>query len=149
MKEFTLESCIMFTTNTSARLFRQVLAHKLQAVHLSYNSWITLYFIHSRAHITQGQLAQFVGVTEPSMVNITKHLMEQGLISQTADPEDHRRRFLSLTEYGKQQYTKTIAIVTQFQREMTAGITQQDLDQAVSVLDQMTANAKKDLAARG
>lgn len=55
---------------------------------------------HGSCSITQ--LAAEIRLSHPAITHISKQLLEAGLIEESADPEDGRRRLLSLTADGRQ-----------------------------------------------
>ncbi|WP_379061555.1 MarR family winged helix-turn-helix transcriptional regulator [Mesorhizobium sp. UC22_110] len=52
--------------------------------------------------LTVGDLAEAIGITQPGATRIMTHLSEIGLLDVRQSPEDQRRRFLSLTDKGRQ-----------------------------------------------
>lgn len=145
MTKFTLENCLMFTTNTSSKLFKAVLTDRLKDIGITYNTWITLYFINTNDMISQNKLAKLVGITGPSMVNIIKKLDNEGLIYQQQDSKDHRKKIISLTAKGIEKYNEILKIVIKFQNSITKGLDQKELDTVADVFDKMMQNAKNEL----
>lgn len=146
MTKFTLEDCLMFTTNTSSKLFKAVLTDRLKDVGVTNNTWISLYFINSHDIIPQNNLAKLVGITGPSMVKIVQRLDDEGLIYQQEDSKDHRKKLISLTEDGIKKYNEILSIVIEFEKTMTKGLSQKELDIVANVFDKMIRNAKKALS---
>lgn len=146
MTKFILEDCLMSTTNTSSKLFKAVLTDRLKDVGVTNNTWISLYFINSHDIISQNNLAKLVGITEPSMVKIVQRLDDEGLIYQQQDSKDHRKKLISLTEDGIKKYNEILSIVIEFQKTMTKGLSQKELDIVANVFDKMIRNAKKALS---
>lgn len=135
----------MFTTNTSSRLFKAVLNDRLKDVDITYNTWLSLYFINSHDMISQNKLAKLVGITGPSMVKIVQKLDDEGLIYQQQDSKDHRKKLISLTEDGIKKYNEILSIVIEYQKTMTKGLSQKELDTMADVFDKMIKNAKNEL----
>ncbi|CAM5568978.1 hypothetical protein MAUB1S_09548 [Mycolicibacterium aubagnense] len=52
--------------------------------------------------LTVGDLAEAIGITQPGATRIMMQLSEIGLLDVRQSPEDQRRRFLSLTDKGRQ-----------------------------------------------
>lgn len=52
--------------------------------------------------LTVGDLAEAIGITQPGATRIMTQLSEIGLVDVRQSSEDHRRRFLSLTDKGRQ-----------------------------------------------
>jgi DNA-binding MarR family transcriptional regulator len=54
-----------------------------------------------------GQVARFLGVSDPAASQLAESLVRQKLITRNTDPRDRRTAFLKLTPYGK-KLTQTI-----------------------------------------
>ena len=52
--------------------------------------------------LTVGDLAEAIGITQPGATRIMTQLSEIGLVDVRQSSEDQRRRFLSLTDKGRQ-----------------------------------------------
>ena len=145
MEKFTLQSCMMFTTNHGAKLFQSVLTQKLKTVEINYNTWLALYFINSNNKITQNNLAKLVGITGPSMVKIVEKMRQAGLVDEEKDEQDHRQKHIYLTNQGIEKYDQALKIVTDYQTLMTSGVSQSDLNTAATVINKMIENAQQEL----
>lgn len=49
------------------------------------------------------EIAAALGLTHPAVSQVVKQLMENGLLSSTVDPEDERRKLLSLTKEAQKR----------------------------------------------
>lgn len=143
-KEFSLETCIMCITSQSSRLCSEILDQKLRRQNISQNVFLSLYYIeHAEKCINQKQLAARLGITGASMTKIIQKMTEQDLVEIIVCQQDRRQKNLGLTTSGKKLLKKIIPTVKQFQEQMTAGISQADLDAAARVMDQLCQNAKQ------
>lgn len=60
-----------------------------------------LFTVETHGPITAGQLARHENVTKPTATRTIRTLLEQGLITRTADPLDGRVTWLDVTSEGK------------------------------------------------
>jgi DNA-binding MarR family transcriptional regulator len=75
----------------------------LRAEHnVSYSRFLALALVANLEVPTQRTLADYLGVTEPSVSRMTGVLAGEGLLDVQPDPAGGNRRQLSLTERGKQ-----------------------------------------------
>ena len=75
----------------------------LRAEHnVSYSRFLALTLVGELGASTQRTLAEYLGVTEPSVSRMTAILAAEGLLDVQPDPAGGRRRRLSLTDEGKQ-----------------------------------------------
>lgn len=78
----------------------------LRAEHgISYNRFLALTLVGELGASTQRTLAEYLGVTEPSVSRMTGVLAADGLLDVQPDPAGGNRRRLSLTDEGKRRVT--------------------------------------------
>jgi DNA-binding MarR family transcriptional regulator len=74
----------------------------LRAEHgVSYSRFLALTLVGELGASTQRMLADYLGVTEPSVSRMTGVLAAEGLLDVRPDPAGGRRRRLSLTDGGE------------------------------------------------
>jgi DNA-binding MarR family transcriptional regulator len=61
----------------------------------------SLFFIDFEGSTNFRKLAEALGVTPSNVTGIVDHLVEQGLVSRTQNPEDRREMTLQATDKGK------------------------------------------------
>jgi DNA-binding MarR family transcriptional regulator len=69
---------------------------------VSYSRFLALTLVGELGASTQRTLAEYLGVTEPSVSRMTAALAADGLLDVQPDPAGGHRRRLSLTDEGKQ-----------------------------------------------
>ncbi|MFI6735135.1 MarR family winged helix-turn-helix transcriptional regulator [Nonomuraea sp. NPDC050451] len=75
----------------------------LRAEHqVSYSRFLALTLVGKLGASTQRTLADYLGVTEPSVSRMTAVLAAEGLLDVQPDPDGGRKRRLSLTDKGKE-----------------------------------------------
>ncbi|MFG6195545.1 MarR family winged helix-turn-helix transcriptional regulator [Nonomuraea sp. JJY05] len=75
----------------------------LRAEHqVSYRRFLALTLVGRLGASTQRTLAEYLGVTEPSVSRMTAVLAAEGLLDVRPDPDGGRKRRLSLTDKGKE-----------------------------------------------
>jgi DNA-binding MarR family transcriptional regulator len=78
----------------------------LRAEHnISYSRFLALTLVGELGASTQRTLAEYLGVTEPSVSRMTAVLAADGLLDVQPDPAGGNRRRLSLTDEGNQLMT--------------------------------------------
>ncbi|TQS29368.1 MarR family winged helix-turn-helix transcriptional regulator [Microbispora sp. KK1-11] len=78
----------------------------LRAEHgISYSRFLALTLVGELGASTQRTLAEYLGVTEPSVSRMTAVLAAEGLLDVQPDPAGGNRRRLSLTDEGKRRVT--------------------------------------------
>lgn len=141
--QFNLDSCMMFITTRSSKLFSSKFNQAMLPEGLAKSAWMALYYIHQNDQINQHDLAELIGITGPSLVKIVSQLAAERLIQITPSKLDKRERILTLTSTGQQRLTASLPVADAFQQQMTAGISQKDLDTVAMVMAKMVANAQR------
>ncbi|MEU7912935.1 MarR family winged helix-turn-helix transcriptional regulator [Microbispora bryophytorum] len=78
----------------------------LRAEHgISYSRFLALTLVAELGASTQRTLAEYLGVTEPSVSRMTAVLAADGLLDVQPDPAGGNRRRLSLTDEGRRRVT--------------------------------------------
>lgn len=142
-KVFDLETCVMCITSQSSRMFGDALDKELQKTNINRNIWLALYYIDHHGSINQKALADQIGITGASMTKIIQKMTADNFVTVQQSKEDKRQKDVSLTTTGQKQLMAIIPLVQKFQAEMTAGISQQELDTVATVMAKMRQNAQK------
>jgi MarR family transcriptional regulator for hemolysin len=85
-----------------------------------------------------GVLAESLGVEAPSLVRVTDHLIESGLVERREDAHDRRAKTLHLTDEGKRRAAKMEEALVPFRRQLFDGIAEADVDACLRVLGQLS-----------
>jgi MarR family transcriptional regulator for hemolysin len=94
----------------TARAWRMVLDRRLKHLGLSQTSWLAIAYIAKEATpLSQTQLANRVGVEDPTMVTTIDRLVKAGFMVRTPSGTDRRVKLLSLTPAGVEIYNKVKA----------------------------------------
>ena len=92
---------------------------------------------------TQRDLARFARVQQPPMAQMLTRMERDGLIVRTPDPDDGRSSRITLTKLALARLPEAIATLFGGNREATAGFTEKELAQLVSLLGRLIANLNR------
>jgi MarR family transcriptional regulator for hemolysin len=84
-----------------------------------------------------GVLAESLGVEAPSLVRVTDHLIESGLVERREDAHDRRAKTLHLTDEGKRRAAKMEEALVPFRRGLFEGIPEQDVEACLRLFGQL------------
>jgi MarR family transcriptional regulator for hemolysin len=85
-----------------------------------------------------GVLAESLGVEAPSLVRVTDHLIESGLVERREDAHDRRAKTLHLTDEGKRRAAKMEEALVPFRRQLFDGIPEAEVEACLRVLSQLS-----------
>lgn len=100
--------------------------------------WETLYLVaFSDEDLSQGGLAQLVGVEGPTMVRMLDSLARDGLIERSQRKSDRRVTVNRITSKGMKVVGEIMMLTNRLRAEVLAGIDPQDLIVCVNVLSRL------------
>src|SRR6188474_1076724 len=97
-------------------------------------------FIGRQSGVTLGQLAELLHLHAGTVTGIVRRLEELGLIVQTRNLDDTRRRHLALTPKGRDINRRQKGTVEAAVRRTAAGATAAEFATAAAVLDRLARN---------
>jgi DNA-binding MarR family transcriptional regulator len=91
---------------------------------------------------TPGELAALLNVTTPTVVKMATRMAAAGLLVRQRDKSDQRLVRLFLTARGRELRDPVLADRELLERQITEGLTEEDLRQLPSILAKILANAR-------
>ncbi|ELY2743629.1 MarR family transcriptional regulator, partial [Cronobacter turicensis] len=91
----------------TAHHWRLAMDRRLKGLGMSQASWVAVAAIARNATpLSQGELAQQLGVESATLVPLLNRLVEQHLIERVTPPGDRRKRLLVATDQGQALFEK-------------------------------------------
>jgi MarR family transcriptional regulator, transcriptional regulator for hemolysin len=132
-----------------ARRWRNVMNEELQAVGQSHARWGTLYWIAVFGdRVNQTQLAERMGVEQPTLGRVLRDLEADGLIWRRAPRVDRRARVIGLTAESKPLMQKINRIQNSVRADLLKGIDPADLTACLAVFAKILENTDRRAATR-
>ncbi|HEY6456364.1 MAG TPA: MarR family transcriptional regulator [Steroidobacteraceae bacterium] len=133
-----------------ARRWRNVMNEELQAVGQSHARWGTLYWIAVFGdRVNQTQLAERMGVEQPTLGRVLRELEADGLIWRRAPKGDRRARVIGLTPASKPLMQKINRIQNTVRADLLMGIDPAQLAACLAVFARILENTDRRSAKRG
>jgi MarR family transcriptional regulator for hemolysin len=76
----------------------------------------------ARRPLSQKELAQAVGVEQPTMAETIARLVRDGMVQRDPNPDDKRSTGISLTRLSRARFPKARTVLTESEREAMAGL---------------------------
>jgi MarR family transcriptional regulator for hemolysin len=105
--------------------------------------WLILSSLGDAPPASQHELARLVGIEGPTLTRHLDQLEAADLVRRTADPDDRRAVRVAPTDAGRELHAKLLAVVIAFNRRLTAGLTQSELDAVRDSLAALEANVRR------
>ena len=124
-----------------ARRWRNLMNEELRAVGQSQARWGTLYWIAVFGDtVNQTELADRIGVEQPTLGRILRDLEAEGLIERAAGSTDRRAKVIRLTAAAKPVMKQINRIQESVRARLLRDIDPKDLTVCMSVFAQILAN---------
>lgn len=130
---------LAFTSKAVSRAFNE----RLRAAGGSVPTWLILSSIKGDAWRTQLDLARAVGIEGPTLTRHLDGLEEDGLVRRVRDAADRRAVKVELTGEGEQLFSRLRQAVIAFNRDLTDGVTDAEIERARETLSRLEANVKR------
>ena len=125
-----------------ARRWRNVMNEALLAVGQSHVRWGTLYWITVFGdRVNQTQLAERMGIEQPTLGRVLRELEAEGLIQRRARKGDRRARVIELTPASKPLMQRINQIQNTIRNSLIKGISPEELAACLTVFAKILDNA--------
>ena len=95
------------------------------------------------ARLSQGELARWARVEQPTMAQLLARMERDGMIRREPDPDDRRSSLVSLTEAARDRLPAGREILRQGNREATRGLSDQEVETLIGLLRRVLANVEE------
>jgi MarR family transcriptional regulator for hemolysin len=128
------------TAKALSRAFDDALA----VVGGSTSAWLVISSLKNSAHRTQGELAEEVGVRQPTLSHHLDALERAGLVTREREPGNRRVQRVAVTEAGEQLFLRMRRAAAAFDGRLKAGLEEAEVGELRRLLAQLVENAQPD-----
>jgi MarR family transcriptional regulator for hemolysin len=104
--------------------------------------WLILSSLKSNERRTQLDLARAVGIEGPTLTRHLDGLEENGIVRRVRDGSDRRAVRVELTAEGERLFQTLRQAVIAFNRDLTSGLTDTELERVRKTLDRLEQNVR-------
>jgi DNA-binding MarR family transcriptional regulator len=131
---------VAFALYDTARLLRKTIDQKVRGIGMSHAQWAILAAVARSDGPRQVDLASEMDLEPITVARMIDRLEAAGLVERRADPGDRRARRLYLKPDATPTLHSLKALGEEMMAEAMAGISKDDIDTAVGVLERMRCN---------
>lgn len=113
---------------------------RLAKYNLYASQWIVLRLIMQKGTCTLADLAKETRVEKPSVTRTIQRLMELEYVEVKQGDDDRREKYVHLTNRGKNVFKSIQQELSSYMKEISVGISEEDLDTAKKVLNRILLN---------
>jgi DNA-binding MarR family transcriptional regulator len=93
---------------------------------------------------SQAALGRSTEIDGSDVVGALAQLESEGLVERSPDPDDKRRRIVSITAAGKRRLKELDKVVARVQEELVAPLSAAERDELVRLLGRLASGERKD-----
>ena len=142
----TTEQRFSAALHNSARVWRQALDRRLKHLGLGQASWMAIASIAKFEHPpSQTELAQQLGVEDPTMVSMLDRLSKAGFVTRQPSETDRRVKQIIMTDAGRGIYQTVMTEAAGYRMEMLANVDAAKLLMVTEFLETLQAMTESTL----
>jgi MarR family transcriptional regulator for hemolysin len=126
----------------TAKVLSRAFDDGLAAAGGSLPTWLVLVSLMAGRHGSQRDLADAVGIEGATLTHHLNRMEAAGLVTRRRDPGNRRVHQVELTPDGEATFRSLRGHVADFDRQLRAGFTNDELVQLRGFLDRLRANVK-------
>jgi DNA-binding MarR family transcriptional regulator len=117
-----LDESLGFLIADSARYVKRSLYARIGRRGIRGGSWFVLRALWQRDGVTQRELAQCLGLMEPSVLEMLRAMQRDGLVTRQRDEQDRRKVRIYVTAYARALEPSLMRIAEEVNTMMLAGL---------------------------
>lgn len=118
----------------AAHGWRIALDRRLRPLGYSRSLWMVLLHVSLKDGISQGELAERLGIEAPTLVRLVDRMETEALLHRRASETDRRMKHLHLSPAGRKEVERIRAVAAEVRRDALDGLDKADIDAALGVL---------------
>jgi MarR family transcriptional regulator for hemolysin len=130
--------------SATAKVLTREFDAALAAVGGSRPTWLVLLSLKTEGHRTQGELADAVGIRQPTLSHHLDGLERDGLVRRERTADNRRVQRVTVTEAGEALFLRLRRAAGAFDGRLRAGLDDEEVAALRRLLAQLTENAPPD-----
>ncbi|HEV7210322.1 MAG TPA: MarR family winged helix-turn-helix transcriptional regulator [Blastococcus sp.] len=128
----------------TAKALSRAFDEALTAAGGSTATWLVLSALQAGPHRTQGELAETVGVRQPTLIHHLDGMERAGFVTRNRAPGNRRVQRVQPTEAGEALFLRLRRAAGSFDGRLRAGLDDAEVAELRRLLAQLTENAQPD-----
>ena len=130
--------------SSTAKVLSREFDAALAAVGGSRPTWLVLLSLKTAGHRTQGELAEVVGIRQPTLSHHLDGMEREGLVRRERSADNRRVQIVTVTESGEALFLRLRRAAGAFDGRLRAGLDDAEVADLRRLLGQLIENAPPD-----
>ncbi|MBN9473973.1 MAG: MarR family transcriptional regulator [Burkholderiales bacterium] len=139
-QDYPIDRSIGFLLGRTFRRLRPIMEQQINSAGISYGMWFFLRALWEKDGVSQREIAEMVGLTQPTAWAALRKLEAQKMVTLQPDSEDKRKVLVALTEKGRSLEEVLLPRVENINEVALQGISKTDLATFMRVLGRIENN---------
>jgi MarR family transcriptional regulator for hemolysin len=140
--EYDFENSVGFWLLTASQAFQHAINEELAPQGVTYRQSQVLSMLALEGSLSQGELAERMGIEPPTLVGILDRMERDGWIRRVACPDDRRKKLVQPTKAAEPIWSKITTAARRVRSRATKGLSERQLAQLRKLLDAVRKNLK-------
>jgi len=140
---FDLQAYPFYVLAHTSGVYNATLAQALKPLGMDQPRWRVLMMLGFKTPSTMGELAQGALMKHPTLSRVIHRMQEEGLVVAAPRASDGRVREVAITPQGRHALRRLQRVLSRVYRQAVGGLSQEDVDRLVGLLEQMQANLRR------
>jgi len=141
-KDFALDDYLFFNINRVSSLYSGLMEEAFKALDIDQTAWRVLTLLSHDEDSRVSEIARRGMIKIPTLSRRLERMVADGLVLREFGTDDRRTVRVSLTAKGREELRRAQIASTQIFEAATTGIPEEDVAQAIDVLQRMRRNLR-------
>ncbi len=148
MAEYDFEESVGYWLTLATQAYHRVLAERLAPAGITHRQTHVIGWLKLCGELSQGDLARKMLIEPPTLVRILDRMEAAGWVQRSGDPQDRRRRIVSLTDNADPVWERIANCARELRQAAVAGLSERESSQLKRLLQHVFANLQTPNAVR-
>ena len=140
MLQYDFEESVGYWVAMTAHALRRALDTELAREKITFRQWEVLALISLTGELSQGELAEHLGIEAPTLAGILARMERDGWLERNTCPLDGRKKRIRATPKAEAVWTRMVECCRRVRQQATDGVSAEDLARLKSTCEKIREN---------
>jgi len=138
--QYDFEESVGYWVAMTAHALRRALDTELAREKITFRQWEVLALISLTGELSQGELAEHLGIEAPTLAGILARMERDGWLERNTCPLDGRKKRIRATPKAEAVWTRMVECCRRVRQQATDGVSAEDLARLKSTCEKIREN---------